>query len=186
MPGMHRYIAGTVITFRTWTPRTAVGWNSNTQSSSWVCYSRAAQCYFQKRKKLIRRTVPKNHRMPLNSAVHGWSRGFKNAGGRRTTSVPSKQSIHLKSPLTPGMKRGPFLIKRNFNVFCKKWNVQITAFSKTKGCFFQHHTTSPDKCCGEFWFHSWYRVTSDSKHHQKINKKRQCSDRNYKKRYLFT
>lgn len=89
----------------------------------------------QQRMKLIQRTVLKSHQMPLNSDDHGWSRGFKNAEGKRTTSVPSKQSIHLKSPLTPEMRKGSFLIKGNFKDFCKKWNVQITAFSKARGCF---------------------------------------------------
>lgn len=106
----------------------------------------------QQRKKLIPKTALKNHQMSLNSAVHGWSRGFKNAGGRRTTSVPYKQSIHLKSSLTPEMRRGPFLIKGNFKDFCKKWNAQITAFSKARGCFASMALHPQKSAVGSFGF----------------------------------
>lgn len=57
---------------------------------------------------------------------------------------------------------------------------------KSQRMFFQHDTTSPEKkksavlLSKKFWFHSWCRVTPDSKHHQKINKSSQCSGRNCK------
>lgn len=138
MPEIHRCFTGTVITLGTRTPRTTTGWNTNTHRYCWVCYFGAAQCYFQKGKQFIQITVQKKHWMSLSSAVPGWSRHSKNtgAGERRTTSIPSKQFIHLnKSPLTPRMRQRPFHIKGGFKDLCKKWNVQITAFLKAKGVF---------------------------------------------------
>lgn len=55
---------------------------------------------------------------------------------------------------------------------------------KRQRMFFQHGPACSGKYCREFIFHSQYRIVSNSKHNQKINKPRQCSARNCEEIYL--